>query len=247
LNRIDRRDRVAGGAIIPASARHAIALVRGDRDPDDPDRGRFAASDVITREERGRFPASDDSFTDFDISADGRTLAALWVRTLVAHETATDRVRYRLDGGGWPPPSLTAFAFAPDGAAIATMPSDGSIRRRDPATGRERRRFAGHRPRTASAAFAPDDRIMANSGSQGPALLWDVATGRILARLEGRRRSVLAPEFSPDARCLATGGEDTTVLTWDVGASRAGEPSPRGGRRAAGGHGSPALAPGRPT
>jgi WD40 repeat protein len=217
LHRFDRRDR-RGGVIIPVFSRNGKLLVLGDGDEDNPDEGLFLAYDVATWEERWRFKASSEFFEDFDISPDGRTLAARWVRTLVVYDTATGRVRHRLDVGSQPWESLTAYAFAPDGASIVATQSDGTIRLWDLATGRERRRFGGDRWRTTSLGFTPDSRILAASGMDGGARLLDVAAGRELARLEGHRGYVTAMAFSPDGRRLATGGEDTTVLTWDLAA-----------------------------
>jgi WD40 repeat protein len=53
------------------------------------------------------------------------------------------------------------------------------------ATGKEARRFAGHRGWVASLAFSPDGRLLASGSFDTTVLLWDV-TGLRPERLPGR-------------------------------------------------------------
>jgi WD40 repeat protein len=73
--------------------------------------------------------------------------------------------------------TLTTLAFSPNGRTLATGAYDGSVRLWEVATGKERRRFVGHRAFVSGLAFSPDGRVLASGSWDTTVLLWDL-TGR---------------------------------------------------------------------
>jgi hypothetical protein len=68
--------------------------------------------------------------------------------------------------------------FSPDGRMLLTTDGDGGVHLREVATGKERRRLAGHLAcEVAAAALSDDGRLLASGGYDSQALVWDL-TGR---------------------------------------------------------------------
>jgi dipeptidyl aminopeptidase/acylaminoacyl peptidase len=112
-------------------------------------------------------------------SPDGRTLAMGWLTRqglldeescCTLREVASGRARLRLKGAE----AGRAAAFSPDGRVLAWGSDGGSIQLWDVATGRERRRLAGHRGHVNRLTFSPDGRLLASVGDDTTALVWEV-------------------------------------------------------------------------
>jgi WD40 repeat protein len=112
---------------------------------------------------------------------------------------------------------VSCLAVSPDGrhalTGAAANPGTNSLWLWDVATGREVRKFAGHRGPIRSVAFAPDGKTAASAGNDNMVRLWDVATGRELWYFEGHTGDVWGIAFSPDGRHLLSGG-DVTMRLW---------------------------------
>ena len=111
-------------------------------------------------------------------------------------------------------------ALSADGRTLATGDDDGTIRLRDPETGRVRMTLAVHQLSISHLAFSPDGHRLVSIGVldmppplRGEALLWELDSGRLLARLEGfSGRDVDRVAF--DAR-----GEHLWEVSWTDGGS----------------------------
>jgi WD40 repeat protein/tetratricopeptide (TPR) repeat protein len=133
-----------------------------------------------------------------------------------------DAATRRPVGGPLVHPGFLSFAgFSPDGRAIVTSGSDGTMQFWDVTT----RRLLGPPWPTDDfgiMAFSPDGRMILTgslSAAHKTARLWDAATGRPLGEPLQHAGSVYAVAFSPDGRTFFTGG-DHGVQAWDAATLR---------------------------
>lgn len=112
--------------------------------------------------------------------------------------------------------SILTLAFSPDGAALLTGQSNGTIRLCDAATGGERWRQRVGNGWVLAVAWSPGAETIACGGLRGLIQLWDGRTRKRLATLTGHQNCVRHVQFSPDGRRLYSAGYDGTVRTWDV-------------------------------
>jgi WD40 repeat protein len=81
---------------------------------------------------------------------------------------------------------------------------DGLIRLWDTASGKERRRLAGHTGRLLSLALSRDGKTLASGSADATTTLWSVADGRRLRVLKKEYGYVQSLAFSPDGQWLAS-------------------------------------------
>ncbi len=125
------------------------------------------------------------------------------------HDSATGRLRWRVRCAG----KLLGLAYRPDGSSLATSGSDGVVRLRDSATGREVAAFPDQGAWAWCLAFSPDGRSLAATGGDGEVSVLDVPTRvrRVIAREKYGLSSVA---ISADGRFVAAGGLPMKV--WDL-------------------------------
>jgi WD40 repeat protein/serine/threonine protein kinase len=118
---------------------------------------------------------------------------------------------------------ISGLAFSPDGARLAAVGLDGSVRVWE---------VAGWRPcydsitttaTLTAVTFSPDSRRLVAAGMDDLVRIWDASTGNellVLRRLgrpgSGHYGFSARLAFSPDGRCLASNGWDGTVTIWDT-------------------------------
>jgi WD40 repeat protein len=112
---------------------------------------------------------------------------------------------------------VNVVALSADGRTLANGDEDGTIRLRDPETGRVRMTLAGHRLPVGRLA-SPDGRRLVSGGIRGlprapggEVLLWNLDSGRLLTTLEGFSDRVVG-EMAFDAR-----GERLWEVSWTEG------------------------------
>lgn len=145
-----------------------------------------------------------------------------WASRLLA--SASDEVTVWEAASGrqlssWPMPTaawVSALAFQPGEAVLATGHEDGTVRIWDWAAGELRLEIAAH-PQTVSAvAFSWDGTRLATAGEDKLIHLWDVTTGQPAGTLTGHKDRIPGLLWHPDNRRLFSAGWDTTVRVWDT-------------------------------
>src|SRR5262245_53599437 len=117
--------------------------------------------------------------------------------------------------------TILTFAFAPDGATIATIQTDGRVALRDAAGGASDHSFLDHRGFALALAFAPDGRSLAVGGAEADVFIHDVRARGARHPLGMPIRCVKGLAFSPDGRTLAASSYlDHEILLWDLAAGR---------------------------
>jgi len=123
---------------------------------------------------------------------------------------------------------VTAVAFSPHNATLASGSGDGTVILWDIATRRLLARLSSGRGGGApvdNVAFSPDGKRLAVGNAAGTLRLWDVTTRRPLGQpLSDGRGAVAGLAYSPDGRILAA-GQGRVVVLWDIATRRpAGQP-----------------------
>lgn len=183
--------------------------------------------DVAGREELHPLALDHGWTKDLAFSPDGRSLAvtsqvsgnlSVWDWT-----ARPARMLFRVTDN-----DILAFAYSPDGSQIAIGGKDGSVRLREPATGREVGRFQAHERNITAIAFSPDSRVLATASQNDPDVrIWNPRTFQEQHALHGHQYAVLMA-FAPGGRWLATWSANGLLRLWDADP---GSSSPRYTRR----------------
>jgi WD40 repeat protein len=120
--------------------------------------------------------------------------------------------------------SVRRLAVAPDGRTALAAVDDHTVRVLDLATGKELRRFEGHRAMVQGVSFSSDGRLaLSTSGTvdakaeqANTMRLWEVATGKERRRFDGLTELVSTAVLSPDDRFILCASKDRTLRLWDA-------------------------------
>ena len=113
------------------------------------------------------------------------------------------------------PEPMSAAAFSPDGARVAT--AGDAVRIWRTKDGEADDALPGSARGTRALAFDRAGRYLAATGTDGTVVVWDAATGVLRHILVKHKGVVHAAAFSPLSGQLATAGFDGTVRIWDPG------------------------------
>lgn len=149
-------------------------------------------------------------------SPDGSRVAAGGPEGVSLWDAATGRRLHALDGA-------SAFAFSPDGAALA-LACDGAIHWLGTAAAKPLGEPFVHGSAVSALAFDPTGGRLLTGGPEGSARLWDVGR-RDSAVTLSHQGGVLGLAFRPVGDVFATACEDGTARLWDCASGRPiGEP-----------------------
>jgi WD40 repeat protein len=121
---------------------------------------------------------------------------------------------------GW---SVSALAWSPDGARIASACYDELLRVHDARTGQLFLSIHPHQDELNALAWSPDGQTLATAGGHWdqPQLikLWDATTSQPLRQLKGHKAEIKSLAYAPDGR-LASVSLDGTARIWDPATAR---------------------------
>jgi WD40 repeat protein len=112
--------------------------------------------------------------------------------------------------------SVLSVAVTPDGKYVVSGSADNTVRLWDLPTGKEVRRFMGHRSEVNSVAVTPDRKYVVSGSSDKTVRVWDLATGQEVRRFMGHEDWVLSVAVTPDGQYVVSGSGDKTVRLWEL-------------------------------
>jgi WD40 repeat protein len=132
---------------------------------------------------------------------------------------------------------MTALAFAPDGATLATAHFDGTVRLWDTwaegdqgscrrpwgrAAARPRHTFRAHPGLISYLDFADEGKTLITAAANGTIKFWEAARGQLRTTCKGHKDRICAVMLAPGGRCLSADASGL-VKFWDLHAA----PGPR--------------------
>lgn len=150
-------------------------------------------------------------------SPDGQQIAVSVLSNGVDLRNLSDGALVRHFGSG---NAFAAPAWSPDGALIADIGADRSIRVWNVATGALERSLIGHTGPVRNIAWSADGSfVVSGAGWQGvdnTARIWSPTTGQALHTLSGHSDFVFSVAVSSDSQIVATGSGDHTIKLWQA-------------------------------
>jgi WD40 repeat protein len=93
---------------------------------------------------------------------------------------------------------------------------DWTVRLWDVKSGKELRRFEGHKGLVFRVALSPDGRRAVSGSFDGTVRVWDIQKGRQSWCFTDHTGWVTAVAYSPDGKQAVSGGKDKTIRLWSL-------------------------------
>ena len=146
------------------------------------------------------------------VFSSGATLLASGSDDLSLWDVGRGRLLTVLEQPSW----VTAVAFSPDAALLATGHDDGIVRLWDLRRRCLARTLDGHGRSISALAFSADGARLASAGEDRIIRLWQLPDGRPDGSLIGHTDRIPALAWHPQGHRLYSAGWDTTARVWDA-------------------------------
>lgn len=114
------------------------------------------------------------------------------------------------------PGVITSVTISRDSRWILTGCTDKTARLWELVTGKEVRRFDGHRVAIMSAVISGDGHWILTGSADRTARLWEAATGKQVKHFEGHSNMISSVAISENGMWALTGSEDNTARLWQA-------------------------------
>src|SRR5262249_38306061 len=149
-----------------------------------------------------------------------------WDKTVILWEIASGKEVRRFSEQGEKEDGFTRVLFSPDSKFLLAGFGRSVIRAGDApdmpiccwdiATGKEVKRFEGHKIYVASFVFSNDGKTLFSGGFDKTIRIWDVATAKEVRVLAKDIDGLWSIALSPDGKTVAAPGSGSLIRLWDV-------------------------------
>ena len=112
--------------------------------------------------------------------------------------------------------NMRTVVFSRDANNIYVGANGGRLIGFDMDSGKQIKRFTGHKHQVKSIALSPDEQQLVSGDSSGQVIVWDVATQERLVTLTSDDQIIMSVDWSSDGQRIAAGKADGTVQIWTL-------------------------------
>ena len=172
--------------------------------------GKVALWKIATGERIATVGNEVDQVLAADLSPDQTTVALGGPNRLLKFYSTKDgnMIRSNKKHTDW----VTAVAYSPDGAYVASADRAGGVVVWEAATGAESVTLPGHKTAVNALAVLPG--LLASAGQDGTVVLWDVAEGKERKKWVAHAGGCEFVDFTPDGKIISC-GRDKVAKIWD--------------------------------